>query len=223
MCLLHTCTVDPDQRSVCETQFIPAVCYIILFFCLSVSTSSPTLPAPKLEIYLRSEDSVVVVCRAPEGHLGVLFMLYQYREKVFVSLCAFRLVFFYRCANLFFVFLFIYRGGLSGAAVWCWGSPIHCESTGTRFSPTWTLLLSVQEPGGSLQCLQSIFAARATKRCLYYLIVNLLHTLHGCIKKKKKNRITHIIILINRKRQVTGLIEEKEERGCGLGYSSTYC
>ncbi|XP_070684219.1 uncharacterized protein [Pempheris klunzingeri] len=49
---------------------------------LSASTSSPTLPAPTLDIYLGSKDSVVLVCRAPEGHRGVLFKLYRFREKV---------------------------------------------------------------------------------------------------------------------------------------------
>ncbi|XP_034544675.1 leukocyte immunoglobulin-like receptor subfamily B member 3 isoform X2 [Notolabrus celidotus] len=49
---------------------------------LSAPPSTPTLPAPELDIYRRSEDSVVLVCRAPEGHSGVMFMLYRYREKV---------------------------------------------------------------------------------------------------------------------------------------------
>ncbi|KAM7009450.1 uncharacterized protein LKV04_001417 isoform 2-T2 [Tautogolabrus adspersus] len=49
---------------------------------LSASTSSPTLPAPKLDIHLRTEGSVVLVCRASQGHRGVLFMLYKYREMV---------------------------------------------------------------------------------------------------------------------------------------------
>ncbi|XP_044044938.1 uncharacterized protein LOC122872903 isoform X4 [Siniperca chuatsi] len=49
---------------------------------LSASTSSPILPAPKLDINLRLKDSVVLVCRAPEGHRGVLFMLYRLTENV---------------------------------------------------------------------------------------------------------------------------------------------
>lgn len=49
---------------------------------LSASTSSLTLPAPSLEIYSKSKDSVVLVCRAPEGDAGVLFMLYEKRVKV---------------------------------------------------------------------------------------------------------------------------------------------
>ncbi|XP_029294317.1 uncharacterized protein LOC115012641 isoform X2 [Cottoperca gobio] len=49
---------------------------------LSASTSSTTLPAPKLDIYSRSKDSVVLVCRAPEGRRGVQFMLYEVREMV---------------------------------------------------------------------------------------------------------------------------------------------
>lgn len=50
---------------------------------LSASTSSPILPAPMLDIYSRSKDSVALVCRVPEGHLGVHFMLYRQTEKVF--------------------------------------------------------------------------------------------------------------------------------------------
>ncbi|XP_069553419.1 uncharacterized protein [Brachyistius frenatus] len=49
---------------------------------LSASTSSPSLPGPALEIYLKSKDSVVLVCRASKGHRGLLFMLYRFREKV---------------------------------------------------------------------------------------------------------------------------------------------
>ncbi|XP_005749002.1 uncharacterized protein LOC102198585 isoform X2 [Pundamilia nyererei] len=49
---------------------------------LSASTTSVTLPAPTLEIYSKSKDSVVLVCRAPEGNTGVLFMLYERRKKV---------------------------------------------------------------------------------------------------------------------------------------------
>lgn len=49
---------------------------------LSASTSSPTLPPPELDIYLRTTDSVTLVCRAPEGQRGLLFMLYHHREKV---------------------------------------------------------------------------------------------------------------------------------------------
>ncbi|KAL7404285.1 hypothetical protein ABVT39_012512 [Epinephelus coioides] len=49
---------------------------------LSASTSSPALPAPKLDIYSRSKSSVVLVCRAPEGQQGFHFMLYRDRDKV---------------------------------------------------------------------------------------------------------------------------------------------
>ena len=51
---------------------------------LSASTSSPPPPppAPELNIYSRSGDSVVLVCRAPEGHRVVLFRLYRYRDLV---------------------------------------------------------------------------------------------------------------------------------------------
>ncbi|XP_068178097.1 uncharacterized protein [Antennarius striatus] len=60
--------------------------YIFLFTLhwgqIPASASSLTLPAPELDIYLRSEDLVGLVCRAPEGHHGVEFMLYQNRTKV---------------------------------------------------------------------------------------------------------------------------------------------
>ncbi|XP_047432545.1 uncharacterized protein LOC125000860 isoform X2 [Mugil cephalus] len=53
---------------------------------LSASTFPPPPPspppAPTLEINLRSKDSLVLVCRAPEGHHGVVFMLYRVRKKV---------------------------------------------------------------------------------------------------------------------------------------------
>ncbi|TMS23528.1 hypothetical protein E3U43_008834 [Larimichthys crocea] len=35
-----------------------------------------------LDIYSRSKDSVALVCRVPEGHLGVHFMLYRQTEKI---------------------------------------------------------------------------------------------------------------------------------------------
>ncbi|XP_076026350.1 uncharacterized protein LOC143016103 [Genypterus blacodes] len=62
--------------------------FALLFFFLqlpgkvSASTSAPTLPAPLLEVLSRSRDSVLLVCRAPAGHLGVVFMLYNVTEKV---------------------------------------------------------------------------------------------------------------------------------------------
>ncbi|XP_038148388.1 alpha-1B-glycoprotein-like isoform X2 [Cyprinodon tularosa] len=49
---------------------------------LSASTSPPALLTPTLDIYSKSGDSVVLVCRAPEGHHGVLFMLYREKEKI---------------------------------------------------------------------------------------------------------------------------------------------
>ncbi|XP_034045017.1 uncharacterized protein LOC117526994 isoform X2 [Thalassophryne amazonica] len=49
---------------------------------ISASTSPPNLPAPVLEVLSRSSTSVVLVCRAPVGHHGVLFMLYRMREQV---------------------------------------------------------------------------------------------------------------------------------------------
>ncbi|KAG7485337.1 leukocyte immunoglobulin-like receptor subfamily A member 6 isoform X1 [Solea senegalensis] len=48
----------------------------------SSSTSSPTLPAPSLGIYFRSEASVVLTCKVPQGYNGVLFMLYRVTDKV---------------------------------------------------------------------------------------------------------------------------------------------
>ncbi|KAG7227674.1 hypothetical protein INR49_029435 [Caranx melampygus] len=49
---------------------------------LSASTSSPTLPAPTLSIYVGSKDSVTLLCKVPEGQHGFVFMLYRLREKV---------------------------------------------------------------------------------------------------------------------------------------------
>ncbi|XP_041640359.1 uncharacterized protein LOC121507986 isoform X3 [Cheilinus undulatus] len=48
------------------------------------STPTPPLflPPPEIYIHLRTEESAVLVCRAPEGHHGTIFMLYKYREKV---------------------------------------------------------------------------------------------------------------------------------------------
>uniref|UniRef100_UPI0037E9C91E uncharacterized protein n=1 Tax=Semicossyphus pulcher TaxID=241346 RepID=UPI0037E9C91E len=59
--------------------------FLISFFCagrLSASSTPPSLPAPKLDIYLRSKDSVTLVCRAPEGHRAVHYLLYRHREQV---------------------------------------------------------------------------------------------------------------------------------------------
>ncbi|XP_040001007.1 uncharacterized protein LOC120799742 [Xiphias gladius] len=60
--------------------------YTVIFTSLQLwgrlSTSSPTLPPPSLDIYLRSKDSVDLICEVPEGHHGVLFILYKFREKV---------------------------------------------------------------------------------------------------------------------------------------------
>ncbi|XP_008274794.1 uncharacterized protein LOC103353533 isoform X2 [Stegastes partitus] len=46
------------------------------------TTSLPPLPPPTLDIYSRSKDSAILVCRAPEGHHGVVFRLYWFREEV---------------------------------------------------------------------------------------------------------------------------------------------
>lgn len=57
--------------------FYPAILTLLqLMEILSASTSSPAPPAPTLDIYSRSGDSVVLVCRAPEGYSGTAFMLY---------------------------------------------------------------------------------------------------------------------------------------------------
>lgn len=50
----------------------------------AVSKSCTTLPQPTLGIYVKLRDSVVLICRAPEGHDGVLFKLYRHTEEVFV-------------------------------------------------------------------------------------------------------------------------------------------
>lgn len=44
---------------------------------LSASTPPPSSPIPTLDIYSRSGDSAVLVCRAPEGHRGVQFRLFR--------------------------------------------------------------------------------------------------------------------------------------------------
>uniref|UniRef100_UPI003AAD850B uncharacterized protein n=1 Tax=Centroberyx gerrardi TaxID=166262 RepID=UPI003AAD850B len=64
--------------------------YTLLFTSLqlwaSTSTSTSTaplvLPAPVLEVSSRSRDSVVLVCRAPAGHRGVLFSLFRVTQEV---------------------------------------------------------------------------------------------------------------------------------------------
>nr|XP_020452759.1 leukocyte immunoglobulin-like receptor subfamily A member 6 isoform X2 [Monopterus albus] len=48
----------------------------------SGSYSSYIHPAPSLEIYKKSRDSVVLICQAPKGYHGVLFKLYRNREQV---------------------------------------------------------------------------------------------------------------------------------------------
>ncbi|XP_029993562.1 uncharacterized protein LOC115421755 [Sphaeramia orbicularis] len=62
--------------------------YMLLFVSLhlwgrlSASTSPPPLPVPTLDIFSRSKDSVVLVCRVPERHRGVLFKLYRITDMV---------------------------------------------------------------------------------------------------------------------------------------------
>ncbi|KAF3687538.1 hypothetical protein EXN66_Car003210 [Channa argus] len=48
---------------------------------LSASTCT-TLPRPTLDIYMRTEDSVVLLCRAPKGRHGVLFSLHMVQKQV---------------------------------------------------------------------------------------------------------------------------------------------
>ncbi|XP_028311033.1 uncharacterized protein LOC114468365 isoform X2 [Gouania willdenowi] len=61
--------------------------YVLIFLSLqiwgslSASTSTSSPPPPKLDIYLNLEDDVILVCRAPEGHYGLVFTLYQEREE----------------------------------------------------------------------------------------------------------------------------------------------
>ncbi|XP_057699952.1 uncharacterized protein LOC130920624 isoform X2 [Corythoichthys intestinalis] len=49
---------------------------------LWASTSPSNPPAPELLIRSRSGNSVVLVCRASEGHLGILFRLFRFRQEV---------------------------------------------------------------------------------------------------------------------------------------------
>ncbi|XP_029906057.1 uncharacterized protein LOC115358291 [Myripristis murdjan] len=62
--------------------------YTLLFASLQLwgrilaSTAPSAAPAPVLEVSSRSSDSVVLICRAPAGHLGVLFSLYRVTEPV---------------------------------------------------------------------------------------------------------------------------------------------
>lgn len=49
---------------------------------LPASTSRPSSPTPSLNLYSRSTDSAVLVCRAPGGLRGLEFVLYRVREKV---------------------------------------------------------------------------------------------------------------------------------------------
>lgn len=51
---------------------------------LFASKPCTTLPQPMLDIYVKSKDSVVLVCRSPEGYHGVVFMLYRLTEKVII-------------------------------------------------------------------------------------------------------------------------------------------
>lgn len=104
---------------------LSAVCYTFSLSRpgrLSTSTSSPILPAPTLDIYLRSKDAVVLVCEVPRGQRGVLFMLYRLREEVFECVWGlfFGSVLVCHRAPVIYIFLIlniIHLGGISGAAV----------------------------------------------------------------------------------------------------------
>lgn len=133
---------------------------------LSASTSSPDLPAPELSIYWRSEDTAVLVCRAPQGQQGVLFMLYRrYDDKVRVSARVPSLTAMLTLdlsLSCFFFFSFL-SGGLPGGRR---GGLLLRERFPSRLRPPGALLLPLQERRGALQCLQSLFAAGAAKRCM---------------------------------------------------------
>ncbi|XP_053273793.1 uncharacterized protein LOC128433888 isoform X1 [Pleuronectes platessa] len=49
---------------------------------LSTASSCLTPPPPALDIYVRSKDKVVLTCKVPEGHHGVFFLLYRFRDRV---------------------------------------------------------------------------------------------------------------------------------------------
>ncbi|XP_061839739.1 uncharacterized protein [Nerophis lumbriciformis] len=60
-----------------QSLWIPLLIFLTLWEGLPASTSSPDLPAPKLTVHSWSKDSVVLVCRAPEGQSGVFFLLHS--------------------------------------------------------------------------------------------------------------------------------------------------
>ncbi|XP_061686149.1 uncharacterized protein LOC133506231 isoform X2 [Syngnathoides biaculeatus] len=55
---------------------------LLLWETLRASESPVSVPAPELLIHSSSGDSVVLVCRASEGHRGVLFKLFKLRDEV---------------------------------------------------------------------------------------------------------------------------------------------
>ncbi|XP_035022374.2 uncharacterized protein LOC118115375 isoform X1 [Hippoglossus stenolepis] len=70
-----------------RSLWIYTLIFTSLQLCLTegqLSTASPCLPPPPpaLDIYVRSKDTVVLTCKVPEGHHGVFFLLYRFREKV---------------------------------------------------------------------------------------------------------------------------------------------
>ncbi|XP_060940886.1 uncharacterized protein LOC133018522 [Limanda limanda] len=49
---------------------------------LSTASSCLIPPPPALDIYVRSKNTVVLTCKVPEGHHGVFFLLYRFRDRV---------------------------------------------------------------------------------------------------------------------------------------------
>lgn len=114
---------------------------------VSASTSPPPLPAPLLEVLSRSRDSVLLVCRAPPGHLGVMFMLHKVTEEVIVTQMHMLSVQVIHTPSLGFLWLFFFFsvpwGGHTRAADGHAGGSVHSGSSGRQISPRRTLLLSV--------------------------------------------------------------------------------
>lgn len=71
-------------KGICGAFLIPAVNKVCLPWLgrILASTDPSAAPAPVLEVSSRSSDSVVLICQAPAGHLGVLFRLYRVTEEV---------------------------------------------------------------------------------------------------------------------------------------------
>lgn len=99
---------------------------------LLASTSGPPLVAPELSVYSKSEDSVVLVCQAPRGHQGILFMLYDHTRKVvsfFVLVYCLFAVPFPRLSQLWILLPLLF-------ACFRW-IPKSCQLVSTRFISLW--------------------------------------------------------------------------------------